>query len=159
MQAEREAACDELALAALGETDRSAYASTIIDLAASLAPSGIAPAMIGLIFFDSPVDGSHRASRAVPLGYAAPRAFAAAIVLGVGLVGLTDAMPVASTNQAPAKSALVPEKGEGPEAETVTLRGRCVDHVDHSGAGGSPCAVVQSTGTDLAYCRNREIGR
>ena len=49
MQAEREAACDELAIAALGEADRSAYAATIIDLAASLAPSGMAPAMIGLI--------------------------------------------------------------------------------------------------------------
>ena len=49
MQAEREAACDDLALAALGETDRSAYASTIVDLAANLAPSGVAPAMIGLI--------------------------------------------------------------------------------------------------------------
>ncbi len=48
-QAEREAACDERALAALGETDRSAYAATIIDLAANLASSGIAPAMIGLI--------------------------------------------------------------------------------------------------------------
>ena len=48
MQAEREAACDELAFAALGETDRSAYAATIIELAASLAPSGIAPGLIGL---------------------------------------------------------------------------------------------------------------
>src|SRR4029450_1244817 len=48
MQAEREAACDELAFAALGETDRSAYAATIVELAASLAPSGIAPGLIGL---------------------------------------------------------------------------------------------------------------
>ena len=39
----REAACDELAFAALGETDRSAYAATIVELAASLAPSAIAP--------------------------------------------------------------------------------------------------------------------
>src|SRR2546426_40183 len=48
MQAEREAACDDLAFAALGETDRSAYAATIVELAASLAPSGIAPGLIGL---------------------------------------------------------------------------------------------------------------
>ena len=48
MQAEREAACDELAFAALGETDRSAYAATIVELAASLAPSAIAPGLIGL---------------------------------------------------------------------------------------------------------------
>ena len=48
MQAECEAACDELAVAALGEPDRSAYASTLIDLAASVAPSGMAPAMIGM---------------------------------------------------------------------------------------------------------------
>ena len=48
MQAEREAACDELAFAALGEADRSAYAATIVELAASLAPSAIAPGLIGL---------------------------------------------------------------------------------------------------------------
>src|SRR6185369_688145 len=48
MHAEREAACDELALAAVGETDRSAYAATLVELAASLAPSAIAPGLIGL---------------------------------------------------------------------------------------------------------------
>src|SRR5262249_24669227 len=40
MQAEREAACDELAFAALGEAERSAYAATIVELAAGLAPFG-----------------------------------------------------------------------------------------------------------------------
>ena len=39
MQAEREAACDELAFAALGETDRSAYAATITGTEASALPS------------------------------------------------------------------------------------------------------------------------
>ena len=48
MQAEREAACDELAFAALGEAERPAYAATIVELAASLSPSAIAPGLIGL---------------------------------------------------------------------------------------------------------------
>ena len=49
MQATREAACDDLAVRSSGETDRRAYAATIVDLASSLASTGIAPAMIGLI--------------------------------------------------------------------------------------------------------------
>src|SRR5205085_2684702 len=48
MQTEREAACDELALATLGEPDRTAYAATIVELAASLIPSALAPGLIGL---------------------------------------------------------------------------------------------------------------
>jgi len=49
MQAECEAACDEIAVSTLGEADRPAYASTLIDLASSVAPSGMAPAMVGMI--------------------------------------------------------------------------------------------------------------
>ena len=157
MQAEREAACDELALAALGETDRSAYASTIIDLAASLAPSGIGPGDDRPDLFDSPVDDSHRASGAVPFSTSLRAPLAAGIVLGIALTGLTDAMPAAAANQSSAKSAPSSRTEPEPlEAKTVTLRGRCVDHVDNSPLAGSHGAVVQGTGTDLADCRNRE---
>ena len=37
MQAEREAACDDLAFKALGATERSAYADTVVEMAARLA--------------------------------------------------------------------------------------------------------------------------
>ncbi len=94
MQAEREAACDDFALAALGEADRSQYASTIIELAASLAPSGMAPAMIGLI--SSTRRLTTRIERlARPAAVTSLRSpIAASLVLGLVLLGLTDAMPV-----------------------------------------------------------------
>ena len=69
MQAEREAACDELAFAALGEADRSAYAATIVELAASLAPSAIAPGLIGLFSSTSRLKSARRTSLAVPFGH------------------------------------------------------------------------------------------
>ena len=49
MQAEREAACDDLSVRVLGESNRWDYAQTIVDLASNLARIEIAPAFIGLI--------------------------------------------------------------------------------------------------------------
>ncbi len=51
LQAEREAACDEMALATLGEANRSEYAATIVELAANLAALPALPTTIG--FFSS----------------------------------------------------------------------------------------------------------
>jgi beta-lactamase regulating signal transducer with metallopeptidase domain/5-hydroxyisourate hydrolase-like protein (transthyretin family) len=132
MHAEREAACDELALAALGETNRSAYAATIIDLAASLAPSGMAPAMIGLIASTRRLTARiERLARSRSVStIRAP--LAAGIVFLVALMGLTDAMPPAAANQSTAKAEPSSEQGKPLEAQPVTLRGRCVDHVDGS---------------------------
>jgi len=102
MQAEREAACDELALAALGEADRSSYAATIIELAARLTPSAIAPAMIGLI------PSARRLTTRVERLLRSPAVttlrapFAAGFLLGLALIGLTDAMPAATADQSPA---------------------------------------------------------
>ena len=68
--AEREAACDELAFAALGEAGgRSAYAATIVELAASLAPSGIAPGLVGLFLSTSRLKTHSRTTPAVPFGH------------------------------------------------------------------------------------------
>ncbi len=146
MQAEREAACDDLALAATGETDRSAYASTIVDLAASLAPSGIAPAMIGLI--SSTRRLTKRIKRLVRTSSVtslrAP--MAAGIILAIGLAGLTDAMPAVMRAQAPAKRVRVPAKADQPEATTVTLSGRCVDWVDKTPIAGATVHLFKAQG-------------
>jgi beta-lactamase regulating signal transducer with metallopeptidase domain len=146
MQAEREAACDELALAALDEADRSSYAATIIDMAASLTPSGMAPGMIGLISSTRRLQARiQRLAR--PPAVAPLRApWAAGLVLGIALVGLTDAMPIATATQAPAQSAPVAEKGQEAEAETVTLRGRCVDQVDSSALAGARVRLFKVAG-------------
>ncbi len=104
MQAEREAACDELAFAALGETDRSAYAATIVELAASLAPSVIAPGLIGL--FSSTCRLKARVERLLraPSVTTLRTPIAAGLFLGMALMGLTDAMPGAKA-RAPKRSA------------------------------------------------------
>ncbi|HMF12481.1 MAG TPA: M56 family metallopeptidase, partial [Gemmataceae bacterium] len=144
MQDEREAACDELALAFLGEGDRSAYAGTILDLATNLAPYGVTPGLIG--FNSSARRLRARVSRIVdPPALKALRAsYALGLLLVIALAGLTDAMPVAAGDQAgtSAEGKAVPttarpEKGrsETPSART-TLRGRCLDHADRSALRG-----------------------
>ena len=156
MRAEREAACDDLALAALGETERSAYAATIIDLAASLAPSGMAPAMIGLISSTRRLTARIERLGGPSAVVSLRPTFVAGILLVVALVGLTDAMPDASLKQAEAKSAPAAAKSEVADAKTVTLRGRCVDQVDGSASRRSPRADIQGPGKDCADCRGRE---
>jgi beta-lactamase regulating signal transducer with metallopeptidase domain/5-hydroxyisourate hydrolase-like protein (transthyretin family) len=141
MQAEREAACDELALAALGEADRAEYAASIIDLATNLAPSAMAPAMIGLI------SSAWRLKARVERLVRAPSAarirapFAAASLLAIALAGLTDAMPatadpVQTQAKPPAKAVAVPSKDAASQATTVTLRGRCLDYTTKAGMAG-----------------------
>ncbi len=146
MQAEREAACDELAIAALGEADRAAYASTIIELAASLAPAGMAPAMIGLIAsarrLKTRVERIERSPSTISLR--AP--FAIGIVLGLALLGLTDAMPAATNNPSPALTEPAPERAEDPEVKTVTLRGNCIDQVDRSAIAGATVRLFKAQG-------------
>ncbi len=93
MQAEREAACDELAFAALSEDERSAYAATLVELAASLAPASIAPGLIGL--FTSTDRLKARVERLLrsPSARTVPAPAAAGLLLVMALAGLTDAMP------------------------------------------------------------------
>ena len=156
MQAEREAACDELAFAALGETDRSAYASSIVDLATNVAPSGMAPAMIGVISsirrLTSRVERLERYRSVTSLR--AP--LIGGIVLVIALMGLTDAMPAATRIQA------VGEVHDGPggkrEArrqdrhDSWTLRGSSRQF----GAGRRDRAVIQGRRTDRAHRRDCE---
>jgi beta-lactamase regulating signal transducer with metallopeptidase domain len=146
MQAEREAACDETALAVLGERDRSRYAATIIELAANLAPSGIAPGMIGLI--ESPRRLTARIERLVacPAVPALRGPVAAGIVLTFALCGLTDAMPVITASQSPAQPAPVPEDREKTDARTVTIEGRCFDRADKTPLAGVDVRLFQARG-------------
>ena len=134
MQAEREAACDELAFAALGETDRSAYAATIVELAASLAPSAIAPGLIGL--FSSTCRLKARVERLLrsPSVTTLRAPIAAGLLLGMALMGLTDAMPGARA-QAPKGAAAT--GNEGAQGQTThTVSGRCVNNADRSPLAG-----------------------
>jgi len=164
MQGEREAACDDFALAALGETDRTVYASTILNLAASLAPSGIAPAMIGLISstrrLTSRIERLARTNSVASLR----SPIAAGIVLAVALIGLTDAMPAASARQSGAKSVPALEKGQAHQAETVTLRGWCEDSFDKSALAGVAVRLFQARGrtlpiVEVAKCVSDRNGR
>ena len=135
MQAEREAACDELAFAALGEADRSAYAATIVELAASLAPSAIAPGLIGL--FSSTCRLKARVERLLrsPSVTTLRAPIAAGLLLGMALMGLTDAMPGAKA-QAPKEAAPASTAKEEPKANTHTISGRCLNHADRSPLAG-----------------------
>ncbi|HZL90482.1 MAG TPA: M56 family metallopeptidase, partial [Pirellulaceae bacterium] len=133
MQAEREAACDELAFAALGETDRSAYAATIVELAAGLAPSAIAPGLIGL--FSSTCSLKARVDRLLrsPSVRTLRAPMAAGLLLGMALMGLTDAMPIAKS-QVPMAAAATGK--EEPQANTHTVSGRCVNDADRAPLAG-----------------------
>ena len=164
MQAEREAACDELAVAALGESDRSAYAATIVDLAANLPQSGMAPAMIGMISstrrLRTRIERLQRCRSVASLR----RPAAAGIVAGMALLGLTDAMPVSAPAQPPASPAPTPEKTPSSEGGTATLRGRCVDDVDRTPMAGASVRLFRAQGwtapmVEVAQTKSDRKGR
>jgi beta-lactamase regulating signal transducer with metallopeptidase domain/5-hydroxyisourate hydrolase-like protein (transthyretin family) len=163
MQAQREAACDELAFAVLGEADRSAYAATIVELAASLAPCAIAPGLIGL--FSSTGRLKARVERLLRFPSVTPlRApLAAGLLIGLALSGLTDSMPGAKA-QARKEAAPAPpppsSAKEEPKANTHTIGGRCLNNADRSPLAGisvrlyrvegrsSPPVEIAKTDTD-----------
>ncbi len=132
MQAEREAACDEMAFAALGESNRSAYAATIVELTASLTPSALAPGLIGLFSSHSRLKLRVERFLHFPSVMTLRSPIAAGLLLGLALLGLTDAMPDAKA-QAPKDAA--PAAKEEPKAKTYTISGRCIDHADKPLAG------------------------
>lgn len=158
MQAESEAACDELALAALGEADRSAYAATIVELAAGLAPSGIAPGLIGLFSSTSRVKARVERVLRSPSVTTLRAPVAAGLLLGMALLGLTDAMPSA---KAQARKDAASAAKEEPKANTHTVGGRCVDDANNSALAGitvrlyrvegrtSPPVEIAKTVTDV----------
>ncbi|AMV18287.1 M56 family metallopeptidase [Planctomyces sp. SH-PL14] len=158
MQSEREAACDELAFTALEETDRSAYAATIVELAASLTPSVLAPGLIGL--FSSNARLKARVVRLVRSPSVTPVGgpIAAGLLLGIALLGLTDAMPAARAQQpkpaaSSADASSTPAEPDAPaksntltEAGTHTEAGRCVDQVDRTSLAGITMRLYRASG-------------
>jgi beta-lactamase regulating signal transducer with metallopeptidase domain len=146
MRAEREAACDELAFAALGEGERSAYAATIVELAAGLAPSALAPGLIGL--FSSKCCVKMRVERLIrsPSVRTLRAPFTAGLLIGIALAGLTDAMPGATAQ--PPKAA-EPARKEDPKANTHTVSGRCVNDDDHLPMVGVSVRLYQTEGKGL----------
>ncbi|HEV3002952.1 MAG TPA: M56 family metallopeptidase, partial [Pirellulales bacterium] len=140
MQAEREAACDELAFGALGEVDRSAYAGTIVELAASLAPSTIAPGLIGLFSSTGRLQARIERLLRAPSVTTLRAPVASGLLLGMVLMGLTDGMPAAAMPAAQAqaaKDAAPPANAnEEPQAKTHTVSGGCVDQADQKPLGG-----------------------
>jgi beta-lactamase regulating signal transducer with metallopeptidase domain len=156
MQAEREAACDELALAALGQTERSAYARTIVDLATNLIPARIAPGMIG--FFSTGRRLTARIERLarVPAARALRTSVAASLVLAMALLGLTDAMPNDGAIQPTAGAAPIVGKAEvrparesEPKSGGYRIRGRCVDHIDNAALAGVEVRLFKIRGQTL----------
>ena len=132
MQAERESACDELAFAALGESDRSAYASTIVELAAILTPATIVPGFIGL--FGSTGRLNSRVARLLrsPSITKFREPIAASILIAFALIGLTDAMPAAiaqKTNEASVTNV-------APNENNHTESGDCLESVDQTPLAG-----------------------
>ncbi len=69
-------------------------------------------------------------------------------MLGFALLGLTDAIPATTPTQAEVKSAPapLPEKVERVETKTISLRGRCIDHVDMSALAGTQVRLFKAQG-------------
>jgi hypothetical protein len=132
-----------LALVALGEADRLAYATTIVELAANVAPSSIAPGLIGL--FSSTSRLKLRVERLVraPSVTTLRAPIAGGLLVGMALMGLTDAMPGAQA-QAPKQTASTQK--EQPEAKTYTFSARCVNHADGAPLAGVSARLYQVEG-------------
>lgn len=141
MRTEREAACDEMALTALAESDRTAYATTMLDLASSLLPSKIAPGMIGLFSSKNRLSGRINRLLRAPTIKKLRGPFCAILLIAIALFGLTDAMPAAQVNPLDTTGAEVlhgpsptpvPSAASGQQATTnqFVIRGRCFDSED-----------------------------
>ena len=146
MQAEREAACDELALAALGEADRSAYAATLVELAASQVASAIAPGLIGLFSSTGRLQARVERLLRFPSVTALRWPIAAGLLLGMAFLGLTDALSDAKADQAPAEAAPASTGKEEPKADTHTISGRCLENADRSPLAGISVRLYQVEG-------------
>ena len=158
LQAEREAACDEMALATLGEANRSDYAATIVELAANLAALPALPMTIG--FFAS-ID--RLKSRIDRLARPRPRftigsSLAVTVLLGFGMLGLTDAQSIIPADQGPAEK---PSAQKGERISTTSkeqkpnmyvVRGRCLDQLDQSSLGGIRLKLFMVAGRTAARC-------
>jgi beta-lactamase regulating signal transducer with metallopeptidase domain len=155
LQAAREQACDELALAALGDSNRSEYAATIVELAANLLPSSAAPATIGLFSSrDHLKNRIHRLARPTSIiTFRTP--IAASLLLAIVVLGLTDARSVASADQNAESASQSPAAADAtkpvqPAKSDYTIHGKCIDWLDQSPVGGVHLRLFMSVGLAAA---------
>ena len=125
MQAEREAACDELAFAALGDAERSGYASTIIELAAILSPTTLAPGFIGLFSSSGRLNSRIQRLLRSPSIAVLRTPFVACMLIALAMLGLTDSMPGAIA-QLPKETALAKDNTS---ENNHTVSGHCLESV------------------------------
>lgn len=174
-QAEREAACDDLAQVSQSTLDRAAYATTLIDLAEQFAPSSLVPGFVG--FYASNWRLRARIERLVAPArrHAAPTPVAAALIALAALTGLTDAAPrqlaSAPSTVSPAAesrgaaspattistvSTDAPAASNTPQAATYTLSGKSVHNDSGQPRGDVEVRLYQIKGRAAAP---REIAR
>jgi len=148
MLAQREAACDELAFAALGETDRRDYAASIVELAASLSPSPLAPGLVGLFASKGRLQVRIERLLRAPSIPALKTPVALSLVLGIALLGLTDAMPSvrAQTPATPAAGNDELTAPAKPDAKTHTVKGQCVESGSEKPLAGVPVRLYRADG-------------
>ena len=153
LQAEREAACDEMALATLGEANRSEYAATIVELAANLAALPALPTTIG--FFSSMDRLKSRIDRLArpSSSFENPDAGCRRVAIGRRLAGI-DRCPIGrfgrtshdwQNSYAPSKSKPSENQLNKVKAD-YAIHGRCVDQLDNSPLGGIRLKLFMSVG-------------
>lgn len=93
MRADRESACDALALAATAEEDRKAYGHTIIKVLDRFSQSTPVPGLVGILENRSQLAQRIRMIAQFGRHYQG-RAIAVCLIVGLGAVGLTDGIPL-----------------------------------------------------------------
>jgi beta-lactamase regulating signal transducer with metallopeptidase domain len=167
LRAERESACDDLALAVGSEIDPRSYAETLLGFVGGRVPSPIAPGMIGL--FSSQRSLARRMQRVLQTPVVAPfrPIVAAALPLLLCLVGLTDAMPADEAGPVPAQTAgdpAAPPANAQPEPADYVIHGRCINDDDQSPLAGVSLRLYAGRGLvsppgEMAATTSDEAGR
>jgi beta-lactamase regulating signal transducer with metallopeptidase domain/uncharacterized GH25 family protein len=120
LRADRELACDELALQHTGETTAEAYGSTIIKLLEGLQRPTAMPGLVGIL------EDRHQMRRRIARITGFKRAtrwsaLAGLLVAALGLVALTDAQPEATVANRPDLTGMVETKSGQPVQATVFI--------------------------------------
>ena len=145
MAADRELACDEMALSHAGEQERKPYGAAIIKVLESCASLPALPGVIGIL--EDKDQMRRRISMILDFrGRPRRRALAILLLLGLGLVSLTDARSSSKPGAVTALSSTSPKSSAAaPLApasdDMVTGRGVRPDLVGHVAAGINPAFV------------------
>ncbi len=147
MQAARETACDDLAVRMLRESDRPAYAATLVELAERLSPYSIVGGTIR--FFSSTTRLRTRIERVMRAGSirSVRTSIAATIMCALVLCGLTDSrqkIAVAANSFAASPQHKTPVEKEADGA--YVIRGRCVDDIDETVMAGVTVRLYRVSG-------------